>query len=215
MSLFSVKQSLPLSVLFAFLSGLFLTLATASTYIPAHIDIIASRWLEEKENNIVEESKDDGNNSNTTTTNDNNKNKKNNRELFVDDDIESQQEQEQEGKHHHKTRRNKEEARPKKVSKRMWKIVRTYPAAAANSIYCIVLVLKHAILEFPLFSSWSSFTFALLTSFASCFLLLFPTTAFLIVLTVTLLLCLYNNHDYSFHQFYYYMHRHTSPISSL
>jgi hypothetical protein len=141
MSLFSVKQSLPLSVLFAFLSGLFLTLATASTYIPAHIDIVASRWLEEKENNIVEESKDDGNNSTT-----NKKNKKNkNHELFVDDDIESaQQEKEQQeaAKHdHHKTRtRNKEEARPKKVSKRMWKIVRTYTAAAVISKSCIVLV---------------------------------------------------------------------------
>jgi hypothetical protein len=128
MTLFSVKQSLPLSVLFAFLSGLFLTLATASTYIPAHIDIVASRWLEEEEKEKKKEQENDGNDANK-----NNNNKKN-EESFIDNIImEESQQQDDDEEHQTRTKAAPPRRHPKKVSKRMWKIVRTYTAAVR---YC-------------------------------------------------------------------------------
>lgn len=95
MALFTVKESLPLSILFAFLSGLFLTLATASTQLPAHIDVAVSNH-EKRQQQEEEEDEND------------------NVESFVDDDnVRSS------------TLDDEEKLKPttlKKVSHRMWKL---------------------------------------------------------------------------------------------
>mmetsp|Transcript_7135 Transcript_7135/g.13520 ORF Transcript_7135/g.13520 Transcript_7135/m.13520 type:complete len:395 (+) Transcript_7135:3978-5162(+) len=74
MALFIVKPSLPLSILFAFLSGLLFTLSTASTHLPAHIDSVATRLEQEEEQKLGAKEK-------TTTHTDD--------ETFVDNIIEA------------------------------------------------------------------------------------------------------------------------------
>ena len=79
--LFVIPESLPFTIAFAVLSGVFLTLATGATHFPAYIDRMVEKNLESEEET-----------SNTS---------------FLDDDS-----------------ADREDVQPKKVSKKMWRVVR-------------------------------------------------------------------------------------------
>jgi hypothetical protein len=65
MGLFEIPESLTLTIVFAALSGVFLTLATGATHLPAHIDRMVDE-LESDDATGIESFTDDNNNAAAT-----------------------------------------------------------------------------------------------------------------------------------------------------
>ncbi len=123
MGLFYVPESLVLTITFAALSGLFLTLATAATAYPAHIDRLANAMEGKDEEQGSETFHEDGVHENELE------------EVDLNDNSSSSQQSAE----HSEEKENEEDKSKniKRVSQRAWRVVR---------IVCLVLL--HFLLAF-------------------------------------------------------------------